>query len=124
MCGFAAIIGHIYPIFYNFKGGKGAGTAVGMLFAIYPSSVLVAVISWLIILISTGYVGLSTIIGSITIPIQLQYSNHYFEYYHFFSIILSFLIIFTHHSNIKRMIQGNENQFKKVMVFKKLYNSS
>ena len=124
LIGISCVLGHVYPIFYSFKGGKGAGTLLGVIAAIFPSSISLVFSIWILVLIFTGYVGLSTIIGSITIPIQLQYSNHYFEYYHFFSIILSILIIFTHHSNIKRMIQGNENQFKKVMVFKKLYNSS
>ena len=72
--GSAAVIGHCYPIFHNFKGGKGAGTAMGVLISIFPNTLLPALIVWILSLILTGFVGLSTILASITVSIVSIYN--------------------------------------------------
>jgi len=123
-CGFASVIGHIYPIYHGFKGGKGAGTLIGVLLAlplptlIVPSLILV----WIGVLILSGYVGLGTIITSICFPLYLYLTNNPSQELIVFSAVCSLLIIFTHRSNIIRMYQGTENQFEKIMIFKKLFN--
>jgi acyl phosphate:glycerol-3-phosphate acyltransferase len=118
LCGIAAITGHIFPIFYQFKGGKGAGAAIGMIFAIYPLAFLVAILTWLIILVFTGFVGLSTILASISVPLFTLFYQSSNMYFMNFSIVLAILIILTHIKNIKRMIKGTENRFEKMMIFK------
>ena len=55
MLGVAAVLGHVYPIFYGFKGGKGAGTLVGVVLAIFPYSIPIVFLVWIIILVLTGY---------------------------------------------------------------------
>ena len=115
ICGFSAMLGHVYPIFYNFKGGKGAGTLLGVLIIVLPSSVPYIILIWLISVVLTGYVGLSTILAIFTF---LVYSFLYASLQKtIFSFIAFLFIIFTHRENIKRMKRGTENQFKKVMIF-------
>tara|TARA_S200000501_G_scaffold378908_1_gene444841 strand:+ start:7551 stop:8198 length:648 start_codon:yes stop_codon:yes gene_type:complete len=124
LCGLSAIIGHVYPVYHKFKGGKGAGAAIGMLLALHPTSVGIALLHWIIILILTGFVGFGTMVAASSIPIYLYISgeNLTFNYYPILSIFLALFIIFTHRSNILRMINGNENQFEKAMIIKKLFN--
>ena len=70
LAAFASILGHVYPIFFKFKGGKGVGTALGTLFAIFPmSNALIALGIWLLMLILSGYVGLSSIMAGASISI-------------------------------------------------------
>ena len=123
--GIAAVLGHVYPIFYNFKGGKGAGTLVGVVLAIFPYSVPFVFLTWVIILILTGYVGLSTMCAGISLVLvtYFSYPSSILSEFGYFTIIVSIFLIYTHRENIKRMITGNENQFKKVMLFKKLFKN-
>ena len=120
-CGVAAVLGHVYPIYHGFRGGKGGGAAIGIVFAISWPSISLAILLWLVILLFTGYVGLGTMLGSVSVI----YFAHYFRdtinnpYYLPFTIFLSFFIIYTHRSNIKRMLDGTENRFEKAMIFRK-----
>ena len=121
LCGVAAVLGHVYPLYHGFRGGKGGGAAVGMVFALSWSSISLAILLWMIILVLTGYVGFGTMLGSIS----LIYFAHYFKdtinnpYFLPFTVFLSFFIIYTHRSNIKRMLDGTENRFEKAMIFRK-----
>ena len=117
-CAIAAVLGHVYPIYYNFKGGKGAGTLIGIIGVLFPQCILYALLSWILTLIFTGYVGLGTMIAGLVLSIS-AYLFNVSTIYFYFSILMSFFIIFTHRSNIQRMINGNENRFKKIMIFKK-----
>ena len=118
-CALGVIVGHVYPLYYDFKGGKGAGTMVGILLSCFPISLIICFSFWIFILISTGYVGLSTIIAGIILPIctVLFFKGGLLSPFGIFTIFISLFILFTHRSNIKRMINGNENRFKKVMIF-------
>ena len=120
LCGIMAVIGHVFPIYYGFKGGKGGGAGIGLVLAIYPFSMVVALCVWIINLFITGWVGLGTMLAAISIAIFSYINPSENEYFLITSIIIALLIIFTHRSNIKRMVDGNENQFKNVMFFKKL----
>ena len=121
LCGVAAVLGHVYPLYHGFRGGKGGGAAIGMIFAISWPSISLAILLWLVILLLTGYVGLGTMLGSVSVI----YFAHYFKdainnpYFLPFTIFLSSFIIYTHRSNIKRMLDGTENRFEKAMIFRK-----
>ena len=121
LCGIATILGHVYPIYHGFRGGKGGGAAVGMVFAISWPTISLAILLWLVILLLTGFVGLGTMLGSISVI----YFAHYFKdainnpYFLPFTVLLSLFIIYTHRSNIKRMLDGTENRFEKAMIFRK-----
>ena len=121
ICGMGAVMGHVYPLYHGFKGGKGAGTMVGGLAALFPMYLIIGLPIWLMVLIFSGYVGLSTIMAGIILPIS---SAFYFEGglgtpFGIFTMIISLFIIFTHRSNIRRMLDGNENRFEKAMIFRK-----
>ena len=121
VCGMSVVMGHVYPIYHGLKGGKGAGTMVGVLAALFPMYLIIGVPIWLMVLVFSGYVGFSTIIAGIILPISTAF---YFEGglgtpFGIFTMIISLFIIFTHRSNIRRMLDGNENRFEKAMVFRK-----
>ena len=125
LCGVAAVLGHVYPIYYNFQGGKGAGTLIGIVGTLFPQSIIYVFISWFIIIIFTGFVGLGTMVGSIVLVIVtiLFYPEGINSYFGYFSILMASFIIFTHKSNIQRMLNGTENKFEKLMIFKKIFKN-
>ena len=107
---FCAFLGHVFPIWLKFKGGKGVATYVGILFAINFLLGIIFVTSWGIIFLIFRYSSLSSIIGSISIPIYIlitdQISNAIF-----FSIMFV-LIFYTHRENIKRLKNKEESKTK------------
>ena len=123
ICGLGVVLGHVYPLYYQFKGGKGAGPMIGVLLSLFPISLLICFIIWFLTLTISGFVGLSTIMAGITLPIctHFLYQNSIFSTFGFFSILIPIFILYTHRSNIKRMINGNENKFEKIMLFKKYF---
>ena len=120
LCAVGAVLGHVYPIYYGFKGGKGAGTLIGIISVLFPQSIVYALLVWLITLIFTGYVGLGTMIAGIVLTISAYLLKVHIIYF-YFSILMSLFIIFTHRSNIKRMLDKTESQFKKIMFFKHFF---
>jgi len=123
VCGVAAVLGHVYPLYYNFKGGKGAGTLIGIVASLFPISIPYVFISWLLVVITTGFVGLATIIGSIVLVITV-YAFHAMGINSplgYFSILMALFILFTHRSNIIRMINNQENRFEKIMIFRNFF---
>jgi glycerol-3-phosphate acyltransferase PlsY len=123
--GMVAILGHIFTIFAGFKGGKGINTAAGMLLAIAPIDVAVAIGVFLLIISLSGYVSLSSIIAGIAFPSSLFVRYNFFgvlipgyDFLIYASIILSLLIIYTHRTNIRRLLHGSENQFSKLQLVK------
>ena len=119
LAGIMCILGHTYPLYFKFKGGKGVGTALGALIA-FPEIlplIGIAFASWVVILIITGYVGLSSILATLSVPILYILTEQIIcDELGISSLIISLFIIFTHRENIKRMINGTENRFEKVMI--------
>ena len=105
-----AFLGHVFPIWLKFKGGKGVATYVGILFAINIYFGLVFIISWLITFALSKFSSLSSLIGSISIPIYLLIFAQ-FDQVIFFTIMFV-LIFFTHRENIKRLINKEETKTK------------
>ena len=113
-----AILGHVYPLYFKFKGGKGVGTALGTLF-VFPElsiNIVIGFVCWLATLIFTGFVGLSSIIAGISVSVAYLLNNNVLDDLALYSILMSIFFIFTHRENIYRMAKGKENQFKKVMI--------
>ncbi|MDR2383075.1 MAG: glycerol-3-phosphate 1-O-acyltransferase PlsY [Prevotellaceae bacterium] len=118
--GICAVIGHIFPVFASFKGGKGVATVAGVLVAISPYPMLMALAVFLVTFLITRYVSLSSIMAAIVFPIfviflfgmTLKTASITLQC---FSIIASTMIIITHRKNIKRLRNGTENKisFKK-----------
>ena len=105
-----AFLGHVFPVWLKFNGGKGVATYVGILFAINIFLGLIFCVSWLIIFLISRYSSLSSLIGSITIPIYIFFSNQISNVL-FFGIMFV-LIFYTHRENIKRLKNKEESKTK------------
>jgi len=108
--GLSAFLGHCYPLWFRFKGGKGAATGLGVFIYLYPILVILSLMLWLLSLILFRYVGLSTMITFISFPLFLYLlpNNEISSNLQMFSIIFAVLILFTHQKNIRSMIKGTE----------------
>lgn len=114
--GVTAALGHIYPIYLWFKGGKGVATLFGVVIAVFPMTALVCMAVFFSVFFFTRYVSLSSISASIAFAIRVIFVLHYYSIaINIFSLLLPVLIIYTHRENINRLLKGTENRF----VFKK-----
>lgn len=114
--GLAAVVGHIFPIWANFKGGKGVATLLGMVVAIQPLVALCVLGVFMIVLYLTRFVSLSSILASLAFPLFiLVVFNEPEPLYRVFAISVALLVILTHQKNIGRLLQGNES---KARIFK------
>lgn len=126
ICGFAAVVGHVFPFWFDFRGGKGGATAVGALLALWPVAVLPVLGAWVVVLVSTGYVGLSTICAGITMPLfALMYRPDGLELpLLFYGVVTAALIIYAHRANLARMRSGSENRMEGAMFWRRSSKSS
>jgi glycerol-3-phosphate acyltransferase PlsY len=115
--GLSAVIGHICPIWADFRGGKGIATLFGMILSIQPLVAVSLVAVFVSMLYLTRYVSLSSITASIAFPVLIVFIFNAHELsYRLFAIATAFLVVLTHHKNISRLLNGNEN---KVPFFRK-----
>ena len=111
--GMAAVLGHIFPVWAGFRGGKGVATVFGMVLAIQPQVGLMVLIVFLLVLFLTRFVSLSSILASLTLPVLvLVIFKEPEPMYRIFAVAIAVLVIFTHQKNIDRLIKGNENKVK------------
>ncbi len=109
--GLAAVIGHIFPVFANFKGGKGVATLLGMLIAVQPIVAVCCIGVFLFVLFLTRYVSLSSILGAIMLPVCVLWIwNEHEMSYRAFALIVALLVIITHQKNISRLLKGAESR--------------
>jgi len=106
----SVFIGHVFPVWLKFKGGKGVATYVGILFSINYILGIVFAFSWLIIFFISKYSSLGSILSSLTIPIFIFLNSSYENEYFF--IIIFVLILYTHRENVKRLINKEESKTK------------
>lgn len=116
-CAAAAIVGHCYPVWYGFAGGKGAATALGALAALAPALLIPAGLVWVLVLTSTGFVGLATILAAAALPVWVALTS-WAERPQLlvFLVALALFIAFTHRSNIERMRDGRENRLERARL--------
>jgi acyl phosphate:glycerol-3-phosphate acyltransferase len=118
IAGCAAIAGHILTIFAGFRGGKGVGTAAGMLIALFPNALLACLVVFFVMLALTRIVSVSSMSAAVALPIMLSVFRYLLHSpvptsLYIFSFFAAALIIFTHRSNIKRLLNGTENRIGK-----------
>ncbi len=112
----AAIVGHIFPVFLKFRGGKGVAVGVGIYLAIAPLSVLSTLVLWVLIVYLSRYVSLGSILATAAVPLwTLLYYGWLMPHPHLFALILigiigCALIVAKHHENIARLMKGTENK--------------
>jgi glycerol-3-phosphate acyltransferase PlsY len=115
--GLAAVVGHIFPIWAEFKGGKGIATLFGMILSIQPLVAVSLVLVFMLMLFFTRYVSLSSISASLAFPLLiLVIVNEPELSYRLFAIATALLVVLTHYKNISRLLHGNES---KVPLFRK-----
>lgn len=109
---FAAVLGHIFPIFAGFRGGKGVATLVGAVTGIYPPVVLLCFGVWFVVLMVSHYVSLASMVAGCCFPVFTLLSPKVNESVPFviFSFVITFLLIFTHRKNIQRLRAGTESK--------------
>ena len=115
--GLFAILGHMFPIFARFEGGKGVNTAAGILFALAPWTMLFTVIVFAVVVFSSRYVSLASMTAAVAFPTIVAIRKYGLEAdLHssllIFGIILALAIVVAHQSNIRRLLQGNENEVR------------
>ena len=117
--GFGTILGHVYPLWYAFRGGKGGATSAGVLFALAPWLALPAIGIWFAVIVATRYVGLATMSVVIGVSAYIGLTRLPEEYGLFiFSLFAAALILYTHRANIKRMLEGSENRTEVVRFYR------
>lgn len=114
--GLSAVVGHIFPVWAEFRGGKGVASLFGMVLGIQPNVALCCVGIFIIVLYATRWVSLSSILASIAFPIFILFIfNEPETLYRVFAILVALLVLFTHQKNINRILRGDEN---KLPIFK------
>jgi glycerol-3-phosphate acyltransferase PlsY len=109
-CAFA-IMGHCYPIYLKFEGGKGVATALGIFLVISPKAVLVALIIFVLTVVITRYISLGSVLATLSAPLLILLFNHPQPIF-LATLFIALLVIWRHHSNIKRLLDGTEDRFK------------
>lgn len=116
IAGFFAIFGHTFPIFFEFKGGKGVATALGVLFTINWRIGLICLVFALVVMLTSKMVSLGSIAAAVLFPVLTLFMNSNFIVeasgikYFIFSLILALFVIFNHRENLQRIANGTENK--------------
>ena len=118
-----AVVGHVWPVFHGFRGGKGAATVVGALVLLWPLALAPLLGVWLVVLSSTGYVGLATVLAGVALPLWALVEGRPVEWL-VFSMVIAMLLAWTHRANLRRLREGNEHRFEKARVLARLWTRS
>ena len=118
VCGLAVIVGHVYPLWYGFRGGKGVATFLGAVLGINARLALVMVLTWLVVVILSGFVGLASMVSAAAVAaaIAARYSSERAPLL-VFGIGATLLILYTHRANIGRMLAGTESRARRLWLF-------
>lgn len=118
-CGAAAVAGHVYPLYFGFRGGKGVATIIGVLLVLLPAALGVGTLVWVLTLVTTGFVGLAAVTGMAAVAVfyivvhtvlgTVAYSAAVFV------VAMTALVVYTHRGNIARMRAGTEERSTRVM---------
>lgn len=119
-CATAVVIGHVYPVWHGFRGGKGAATLVGVLLGLKPVALVPVLIVWLLIVLLTGFVGLATLLATAAFPAYvaatgMDPSGALLT----FGCAMLVLVCYTHRSNIERMRAGTESRAQRLWLLRK-----
>ncbi len=109
VCG---IMGHIFPVFVGFRGGKGVATMLGILIGIHPQAAIICALSFILTLYFSGYVSLSSMVSGIVFPIVIMVFYSTNSSINIFSLAVAILILVTHQRNIERIIRKEESRVK------------
>ncbi len=121
VAGLAAVLGHVWPLYFGFRGGKGAGTAVGVVAVVAPWCLLPLVIIWIVTLLGSGFVGLATVLAGLSlVPSMWIFSpGPVSPALGMLAVALAVLLLFTHRSNLARLKSGTENRFERAQILRR-----
>jgi glycerol-3-phosphate acyltransferase PlsY len=117
VCAMAVVVGHVYPCWFGFRGGKGAATLVGVVWGLAPAALPWVLGLWLLSLMISGFVGLSTMLATFGFNFWVWLQQPQVPLL-VFSISMTVFVIYTHRANIKRMRAGQENRAKSLWLFR------
>ncbi len=116
-CGAAAIIGHVYPVWHGFRGGKGAATLMGALLAIDPLLLAAVIGTWLVVAVLFGYVSLASMLAAVALPLFAALSGREpAAPLVAFGMFVAALVVFTHRSNLARLFAGREPRAQRLWL--------
>lgn len=115
VAGLMAVLGHVFPVYLGFRGGKGAATGLGMMAMLLPIPTLVAFVVFAVIAATWRYISLATILGAISLFVVVTIQKFWLApeidlVYFIMTMVLTLFIVFTHRQNISRLISGTENR--------------
>ena len=116
LCGIAVMLGHVYPLWYGFRGGKGVATLLGAVLGINGWLLLPMMLTWLAAVIVFGYVGLASILAAVALAVTIAVTRQSAPLIAF-GIVSVLLILYTHRSNIARMRTGTESRARRLWLF-------
>jgi glycerol-3-phosphate acyltransferase PlsY len=117
-CGFAVIVGHVYPVWFGFRGGKGVATVVGVVGALAPLLLVPLLSSWLLVVLLTGFVGLASMLAGVALVVAVYCFDAADTPLLAFCILITVFVIFTHRGNIARMAAGTESRAQRLWLFR------
>lgn len=115
-CGFAAIAGHVWPIWHEFRGGKGGATLAGVLLALAPALLVTVVAVWVACILVFGWVGLATILAAVSAPVAAAFAHS--PSLLVFGVAAAALVAFAHRGNLARIRAGTEPRAEKLWLFR------
>jgi acyl phosphate:glycerol-3-phosphate acyltransferase len=107
----AAVLGHVFPVWLKFKGGKGVATALGVFILLFPKALVVSLALFILIVAVTRFVSLGSILASIAFPVAAYFIHHPDTKTLVPVCLVSLIVVVKHHENIRRLLAGNENRF-------------
>jgi acyl phosphate:glycerol-3-phosphate acyltransferase len=117
-CGLAVIVGHVYPVWFSFRGGKGAATVVGVVAALDLRLLAPMLLCWFVVLLLTGYVSLATMLAGVALVAAAHVLEPNDVPLLIFCWLVTAFVIYTHRSNIGRMRSGTENRVRRLWLFR------
>jgi glycerol-3-phosphate acyltransferase PlsY len=116
LCGIAVMLGHVYPLWYGFRGGKGAATLLGAVLGIKAWLLLPMLLTWLAVIIAFGYVGLGSILAAVALAVTIAVTSQSATLLSF-GAVAALLIVYTHRSNLARIRAGTEPRARRLWLF-------
>jgi glycerol-3-phosphate acyltransferase PlsY len=117
-CAAGATLGHVYPVWFEFRGGKGAATILGVLLGLEPRLLAPVLGVWLLVVMATGYVGLGTMLGVAVLPAAVHVMVPQHAALLAFALAMTAFVIYTHRENIARMRAGTENRARRLWLLR------
>lgn len=122
-CGFAAMLGHVWPVFHGFRGGKGVATVIGLILVLWPALLLLPIAVFAVVLTSTGYVGLGSILATAALlpAVWLLSPGAPAPEWLLAAAVIAVFVAFTHRANVQRLRAGSEHRFDKARLLARLF---